>query len=457
MSPQVLHHGGASPELDPPPDSWELLDLDSRMKNLLSPPDAHARFQNVAACFPPSASMETAAASTSVDVESVDSFLREALQGRDRLTILRLEQEVDRFMRNSKLQQLEFQPMPSSYLRLVAHRVAQHYNLQSSAVDANSPEGTRIIARKTAESRFPKLRLADIPANIESEGRPVHVTQHKVEIKRRSFKGSKFHGDFNGSGDLSSRLNPSKSVEERKDEYNKARARIFSFNDLAGAVVEEETVALETSQSLESFSNNISRVDKELVPPCETIPRFELNDGPSRILYGKTEGDSAVKHKGNTNRVAIFRDREKDRKDPDYDRSYDRYMQRFDPGFGVSLGPFAMQAMYTPVVNYNTEFPQLGGGATRPQICVEPPVPRASQSMQGPWAGSSNPVGYGHPDPMMGSFNPGHVGPHPGSGVYMHPPQFTCPRPNMTYICPQEQFQQPSSQPEGSFSQARRH
>lgn len=441
------------PSPDPAPDSWELADLEASMKKLLAsssparPPDVDSALSRISGASSPPESEE-----------DVDSFLKEALQNRDRLTILRLEQEVDKFMRNPKLQQLEFQPMPSSYMRLLAHRVAQHYNLQSSVVDSNIPESTRIIARKTPESSFPRLRLADIPGNNEPEDKPLHITQQKYEIKRRP-RGARSNGEFNGLGDSSSRLNSSKSVEERKEEYNKARARIFSSSDLAGKFSEEEAIAFESSQNMEVFFNGTVRLEKNLEEPCELVTRVELNDGLARTLNGNTEREPALRYKLNSNRVAIFRDREKDRKDPDYDRSYDRYMQRFDPGFGVNLGPFGMQAMYAPLVNYNTEFPQLGG-PTRPQMYVDPPLPQASQSMRGPWAGSSNSLGYGHPDLMMGmgSFNPGQLGPHSGSAVYMHQPQF--PGPTMTYVHPQERFPKSISQShlqhEGNFSQARR-
>ena len=102
-------------------------------------------------------------------------------------------------------------------------------------------------------------------------------------------------------------------------------------------------------------------------------------------------------------------------------------MQRFDPGFGVNQAQYGVQAVYTPMVNYNTEFPQLGGGV-RPQICVEPSVHRAippPRPMQGPWASSSNGINFTSPDSMMGSFNP---------GVYMHPQQFTRPAPAMMFV-----------------------
>lgn len=465
MGSEVLEQVGASAEPllglcdgDGAPDSWELADLEESMRELLASSsvvpeaDGEVAFRDVPSKIASPVSVEFGA-SSSTETDEVDSFLKEALQSKDRLTILRLEQEVAKFIRNPRLQHLEFQPMPSSYLRLAAHRVAQHYNLQSSVVDSSAPEGVRIIARKTAESRIPRVRLADISAGTEPEDR-------QVEIKRRPFKGAKVIGEYDGSGDFSSRLNQHKSVEERKEEYNKARARIFSSSDLAGTVMEDETLFLESLQNVEVFPSGTVRLDKKLEEPSESVTRVELNDDLGKALNGKAERETGARNKGNSNRVAIFRDREKDRRDPDYDRSYDRYMQRFDPGFGVNLGPFGMQAMYTPVLNYNTEFPQLGA-PTRPQMCVEPPLPRASQTLRGPWAGSSNSLGYGHLDPMIGHFNPGHLGQHSGAGVYVQLPQFTCPSPAVTYMHPQERLQQsvsqPHLQPTGSFSQARRH
>lgn len=465
MGSQVLQPLGSN--LEPPPglcdddaapESWELVDLEESVKNLLASstpaqdPGPEIPSSSVAPWIPPALSCDDGE-----DTDDVDSFLREALQNRDRLTILRLEQEVDKFMRNPTVQQLEFQPMPSSYLRLVAHRVAQHYNLQSSVVDSNTPDGTRIIARKTPDSRFPRVRLSDIQVDKPLEGKLVHVAPHKVEIKRRPSKGLKFGRDSMGSGDSTSRLNAMKSVEERKDDYNKARARIFSSNDLAGRIMAEE--AVESSQNVEGFFDGTSRLEEKVEEAYKTVTRLDSNDGLARTLNVKAERDSSVRYKVNSNRVAIFRDREKDRKDPDYNRNYDRYTQRFDPGFGVNVGPFGVQALYMPTTNYNTEFPQLGGPA-RTQICVDPLPPQSSQPLQGPWAGSSNSLHYGNPDLPMRPFNPVHLGQHSGSGLYMHLPQFNSAAPTMTYVHPQEHFQQfvpqPKLQSEENLNQARR-
>eukprot|EP00250_Pteridium_aquilinum_P018407 c24074_g1_i1 orf=316-1740(+) len=473
MGSEAMERAGTScdgvADGDAAPESWEMMDLEASMKKLLASSSSALGYQEmnreprsstraqisslVAGSMLDSGRSE--AFSLPEDPDGVDSFLREALQGKDRLTILRLEQEVDKFMRNPKVQQLEFQPMPSSYLRLVAHRVVQHYNLQSSVADSSTPEGARIIARKISETRFPRVRLADIPVSTQSEEKQVQSAQQRFELKRRPNKSSKYSRDINGSGDSSNRLNPPKTVEERKEEYNRARARIFNNSEFGGKV-EEESSVLESSLVLDPFS---LCYDKKCEQPSEVIARAELFNGSSRIANGKPERDSTTLYKQNS-RVAIFRDREKDRKDPDYDRNYDRYMQRFDPGFGVSQGPpYGVQAVYSPVVNYNTEFPQLGG-PIQPQMCVEAPLHRSSPApLRGPWAGSSSGLTYGHPDSMMGSFSTGHLGSQSG-GVYMHPQQFQRPAPTMTYVHSQERFpqsiSQPHLQPEGSFSQARR-
>jgi hypothetical protein len=139
--------------------------------------------------------------------------------------VLRMEQEILKFIHDPSRTEYEFNGLPTSYLRLAAHRLAQHYFLQSIAIPDNSlPDGTgsRIILRKTTfDYRLPAVRLADIPVNLPQED----ISVAKVAIKQRPQKN--FHG-MKSSSAHSSRDNLQKSVEERKEEYNKARARIFN-------------------------------------------------------------------------------------------------------------------------------------------------------------------------------------------------------------------------------------
>ncbi|BBM96930.1 hypothetical protein MPTK1_1g01650 [Marchantia polymorpha subsp. ruderalis] len=466
-------NGGADEE--GAPESWEMADLEESMKNLMasskcssgSNGDEIDALENIEGDVSASSESASGAAKT---VDQVDGFLREALQNpRDRLTILRLEQEVERFMRNPKQQQLEFQPMPSSYLRLAAHRVAQHYFLQSLVVDSGSTEGSRIVARKNAESRYPTIRLADIPVESPEEEKPLLVTMPKVAIKRRPSKGGRASGE-DGANGFGNRLNPSKSVEERKEEYNKARARIFS-NELAGKCGDVD--GLDDVRLAECFSSvdEVLKVEEKYKAeeshdrdsPVRMINDYSISDSRSSVNLDKESFNRNKLMNGSNSRVAIFRDREKDRKDPDYDRSYDRYSQRFDPGFGMTLGPFGMQAIYTPVVNYNTEFPQLAG--PRPQLHMEPPPPPPipQQRMRPPW-GTPVPgnMSFRPPDPLLGPFTQGHIGPHSGMSMYMHAPQYAYPGHSLAFMHPHDRFQQsltqphPQQQPDTSFNHARR-
>ncbi|KAE8711996.1 hypothetical protein F3Y22_tig00110266pilonHSYRG00088 [Hibiscus syriacus] len=126
-----------------------------------------------------------------------------------------MEQDVEKFIRDPSQQQFDFQQLPTSYLRLAAHRIAQHYSLQSMVLsDNNLPDGSgsRIIVCKTSECRLPRILLADIPVNLPSEDPGVL----KMAIKQRPQK--KRSQLVNNSN--SSKSNSSKSVEERKEEYN---------------------------------------------------------------------------------------------------------------------------------------------------------------------------------------------------------------------------------------------
>ncbi|TQE05004.1 hypothetical protein C1H46_009370 [Malus baccata] len=117
----------------------------------------------------------------------VDPFLVEALQNpRHRLTILRMELDIQRFLKSPDQQLFEFQHFPTSYLRLAAHRVSQHYGLQTMVQDWGSDgQGNRILVRKTAESKYPAIQLSEIPAKQSENNRHEQI---KIVIKPRSDK-----------------------------------------------------------------------------------------------------------------------------------------------------------------------------------------------------------------------------------------------------------------------------
>ncbi|XWS56863.1 hypothetical protein CRYUN_Cryun09bG0121900 [Craigia yunnanensis] len=426
------------------PESWEVADLDATMSRLMLSSNKEPRRE-----FPDATSSASAFASASSAekvaedvINQVDQFLREAIQNpRERLSILRMEQDVEKFIHDPTQQQLEFQQLPTSYLRLAAHRVAQHYSLQSMVLlDNNLPDGSgfRIIVRKTSECRLPPIRLADIPVNLPSEDPGVV----KVAIKQRPQKRSQLASNSNSN---SVKSNNSKSVEERKEDYNRARARIFNSNSSSsgsGGKLESEPRLQDVSYY---GSSGIPKMEEKPVSMGSDVnfgrDLIESSTSSSKLARSRTEKEPIGRSQPN-NRVAIFRDRETERKDPDYDRNYDRYMQRFDPGFGFNSGPYTMQPMYTPAINYNTEFPQLGS-THRPQISTEHQPRPLPQHIPVPWAAPSTATGisYGHPETMMAPFNPNHVGARSTSAIYLHSSQY-----GMPFMHPHEHVHQPFSQ-----------
>ncbi|KAG5252656.1 cAMP-regulated phosphoprotein [Salix suchowensis] len=257
----------------------------------------------------------------------MDPFLVEALQNpRHRLTILRMELDIQRFLQNPDQQLFEFQHFPTSYLRLAAHRVAQHYGLITMVQDG---QVNKILVQKTSECRYPAVRLSEIPAKQSGGDTPEMI---KLAIKPRPNKGS--INDPNGFG---IKRNPMRSVEERKEEYDRARARIFSSPSSPTA---DDTVPQLSSDSkdLNSSKDENEECRNSVLDPEKNV---FIRDGIS-------------------SRVAIFRDREKDRTDPDYDRSYERYVRSLPANQSFSLTPFNMQKIPLPYMQYDPGFPQLG-------------------------------------------------------------------------------------------------
>ncbi|KAJ8754475.1 hypothetical protein K2173_005636 [Erythroxylum novogranatense] len=457
--------GGSVAEDLGAPESWEVADLDESMSRLMLSKDSKQHQQQL----PPLTPHEVSNASVSGRFESdsspsgnkvsedvlnqVDQFLREALENpRERLSILRMEQDVEKFIRDPLQQQLEFQQLPTSYLRLAAHRVAQHYSLQSMVLlDNNLGDGTgsRIIVCKTSEIKHPLIRLADIPVSFPSEDSGAL----KVAIKQRPQIRS-HHVNIANLNSLNS--NNNKSVEERKEDYNRARARIFNSSSSSGRPDGEQRLQ---DTSLHA-SMGMSKMEEKSTSSISDKTSGRGSTSSNRSTRTRIEKEPVGRGKPN-NRVAIFRDREVDQNDPDYDRSYDRYMQRFDPGFGFSSGPYGIQPMYTPALNYNTEFPQLGP-CHRPQRSTEHQPRHLPQHLLGPWgtpSASSSGIGYSHPETMISPIIPNHVGAQSSSAIHMHSSQYPCQHPGMPFIHPHEHIQPFSQahqqQPDVSFGLAR--
>ncbi|XP_057437901.1 uncharacterized protein LOC130730042 [Lotus japonicus] len=325
-----------------------------------------------------------AAASGFKDKESmVDPFLVEALQNpRHRLTILRMELDIQSFMNNADQQHFEFQHFPSSYLRLAAHRVAQHYGMQTMVQDCGlDGQGSKILVRKLPESKYPAVCLSEIPAKqVEND----KCFQKKIVIRPRPGKAGL--NDGNGSGVKGNHL---RSVEERKEEYDRARARIFSGSRSSDS---GDTLSVVPMDGQSSFMSR---------------DEYETRKNP----MADSERIMSVKD-ANATRVAIFRDREKDRSDPDYDRSYGRYARSMSMP-AVNLVPFNVQITQPSFAQYDTTFNQL----------VQMPPTQAS-------------LGYIPPSsPIMSPFCNGGLNQTPRDPAYLQ-----WPSPTIMYAHSYDQF-----------------
>lgn len=205
-----------------------------------------------------------------------------------------MELDIQRFLNNTDQQHFEFQHFPSSYLRLAAHRVAQHYGMQTMIQDYGvDGQGSKIVVRKSAESRYPVVRLSEIHAKQPENDKP---EQMKIVIRPRPNRNN-----VNGINEAGLKGNLMRSVEERKEEYDRARARIFSGSTSPNASDALSQAPVDGKNC--SVGKDESEAGKNPMADLENCTGF------------KDIGSS---------RVAILRDREKDRSDPDYDRSYGR-------------------------------------------------------------------------------------------------------------------------------------
>ena len=161
----------------------------------------------------------------------LQSFLTDAMKKnpKDRMFILRVEHEMIQFMKDETKESFKF-ASTSSYNRMLIHRVAAYFGLEHNVDQAHSS----VIVTKTKGTLMPEAKLKDLIKDDES----TNDEPKKSILKRDSNSledsiGGSFDKDkspdyyLNGSLSDSSR---SRSLEEREENYERVRARIFSNN-----------------------------------------------------------------------------------------------------------------------------------------------------------------------------------------------------------------------------------
>ncbi|XP_057257812.1 R3H domain-containing protein 1 isoform X3 [Pezoporus wallicus] len=156
--------------------------------------------------------------STGIDLHE---FLVNTLKNnpRDRMTLLKLEQEILDFIGNNEVPRKKFPPM-TSYHRMLLHRVAAYFGLEHN-VDQS---GKSVIVNKTTNTRIPDQKFCEHIKDEKSDD-----FQKRYILKRDN---SSLDKDDNQMRIRLKDDRRSKSIEEREEEYQRARERIFAQDSL---------------------------------------------------------------------------------------------------------------------------------------------------------------------------------------------------------------------------------
>ncbi|NXG41412.1 R3HD2 protein, partial [Psilopogon haemacephalus] len=134
---------------------------------------------------------------------------------RDRMMLLKLEQEILEFISDNNNQFKKF-PQMTSYHRMLLHRVAAYFGMDHN-VDQT---GKAVIINKTSSTRIPEQRFSEHIKDEKSSDFP-----QRFILKRDDASMDRDDNQIRLPLQDGRR---SKSIEEREEEYQRARERIFA-------------------------------------------------------------------------------------------------------------------------------------------------------------------------------------------------------------------------------------
>ncbi|KAJ4924044.1 hypothetical protein JOQ06_000286 [Pogonophryne albipinna] len=177
--------------------------------------------------------------STGIDLHE---FLVNTLKGnpRDRIMLLKLEQDILDFISNSESQKRKFPPM-TSYHRMLLHRVAAYFGMDHNV----DPSGKSVVINKTTNTRIPDQKFSE------------HIKDDRIRMRLKADKRSK-------------------SMEEREEEYQRARERIFAHDGdhfILDRSAQDEGACMSTQQRRQMFRLRAGRSGASRQSSSETEPR----------------------------------------------------------------------------------------------------------------------------------------------------------------------------------------
>ncbi|XP_057562320.1 cAMP-regulated phosphoprotein 21 isoform X16 [Hippopotamus amphibius kiboko] len=190
--------------------------------------------------------------STGIDLHE---FLINTLKNnsRDRMILLKMEQEIIDFIGDNNNHYKKF-PQMSSYQRMLVHRVAAYFGLDHN-VDQT---GKSVIINKTNSTRIPEQRFCD------------HLKDDKGEESQKRFILKRDNSSVDKEDTQQNRMHPfrddrrSKSIEEREEEYQRVRERIFAHDSVCSQeslfvenrLLEDSNICSETYKKRQLFRGN---------------------------------------------------------------------------------------------------------------------------------------------------------------------------------------------------------
>lgn len=154
--------------------------------------------------------------STGIDLHE---FLVNTLKGnpRDRIMLLKLEQDILDFISNNESQKRKFPPM-KPYHRMLLHRVAAYFGMDHNV----DPSGKSVVINKTTNTRIPDQKFSE------------HIKDDRADDFQKRYILKRDNSSFDREDStIRMRLKAdkrSKSMEEREEEYQRARERIFAHD-----------------------------------------------------------------------------------------------------------------------------------------------------------------------------------------------------------------------------------
>ncbi|XP_048870725.1 R3H domain-containing protein 1-like isoform X1 [Brienomyrus brachyistius] len=202
--------------------------------------------------------------STGIDLHE---FLVNTLNNnpRDRMMLLKLEQDILDFISNNQTQRRKFPPM-TSYHRMLLHRVAAYFGLEHNV----DPTGKSVIINKTSSTRIPDQKFSE------------HIKDDKADDLQKRYILKRDNASLDRDDNLMRmRLKEdrrSKSIEEREEEYQRARERIFAQEGPESFAldkrIQEDDVSNSTQQRRQIFRAKDSRSASSRQSSSENEPKY---------------------------------------------------------------------------------------------------------------------------------------------------------------------------------------